>query len=114
VSPSGCFTAEESAPVFHYIRGWLDPRAGLDSCGKEEAPYMRWEMNPDHPDHSQVWNQVSNPRSQYIIIHTLLKCSEITLISDCCSFFAITKLCSNLGGFIVTAWSCSCLVKMGW
>jgi hypothetical protein len=46
VSRPGRFTPRERAPVIHWIRGWVGPRAVLDKVVKRKIPSPRWESNP--------------------------------------------------------------------
>jgi hypothetical protein len=43
------FTLGERTPGTHWIRGWVDPRAGLDAVAKRKTPSPRRKSNPDHP-----------------------------------------------------------------
>jgi hypothetical protein len=39
----------ERAPGTHWIGGWADPRAGLDTVSKWKIPNLRRDSNLDHP-----------------------------------------------------------------
>jgi hypothetical protein len=46
-------------PVTHCIGGWVDPRTGLDGCGKYR-PHR--DSNPDRPTRSESLYRLSYPR----------------------------------------------------
>jgi hypothetical protein len=49
VSRSDHFAPSERAPSTHWIGGWVDPRAVLDTVVKRKIPSPRWESNSSHP-----------------------------------------------------------------
>jgi hypothetical protein len=51
------FTARETAPRAHWIRGWVGPRAGLDAVVKGKIP----NPCPDHPAHSPAQLTICGP-----------------------------------------------------
>jgi hypothetical protein len=48
-SRSGRFTPRERAPVTHWIRGWVGPRAVLDAMVKRKITSPRRDSNPRTP-----------------------------------------------------------------
>jgi hypothetical protein len=40
---------KERAPGSHWIGGWVEPRAGLDTVVKRGTLSPSWDSNPDHP-----------------------------------------------------------------
>jgi hypothetical protein len=46
---SGQLHPTERAPGTHWIGGWVDPRAVLDTVVKRKIPNPRWESNPRTP-----------------------------------------------------------------
>jgi hypothetical protein len=47
----------ETAPGTHWIGGWMDLRAGLDTVSKRKIPSPRRESNLDHPVFQPVASQ---------------------------------------------------------
>jgi hypothetical protein len=47
VTPLPCFTPRETTPGTHWIRGWVDPRVGLDTEGRGKIICLCWWWNPD-------------------------------------------------------------------
>jgi len=50
----GCFTPRERNPGIHWTGGWVGPTAGLDMVSKQKILSLHWELNPNHPAHSQT------------------------------------------------------------
>jgi hypothetical protein len=45
----------EKTPDAHWIEGWVDPRAGLDTAVKRKIPSRCQDSNPDHTAHLRVF-----------------------------------------------------------
>jgi len=72
-SPSGtsCFTPWENVPSTHWLGGWMDPTASLDTATKRKIPTPARNWTPvSHPAHSLVTISTELPqflnRSQVI------------------------------------------------
>jgi hypothetical protein len=50
----GRFTPGEIIPDTHWIRGWVGPRAVLDTVAKRKILSPFRELNPERPARSQV------------------------------------------------------------
>jgi hypothetical protein len=57
------FTPGDTAPVAHWIRGWVSPRTGMDTVQLIEISYLCRESNPDGPDRIPSLHRLSYPGS---------------------------------------------------
>jgi hypothetical protein len=72
------FTPWEIAHSNHWIVGWVDPRASLDTAEKKKISCPGWESNPDHPAHHSTDWAIPAPHPTGLLLLLLLLLNSST------------------------------------
>jgi hypothetical protein len=99
-SRPGRFTPRERAPGTHWIRGWVGPRAVLDTVVKRKIPSPRWESNPRIPIVQPIAQRYTDWAVTALVIF-VWSCNKIAF--NCWLVF----VCSSVERFL----SCPCLFQ---